>query len=554
MRRALQIEATHDNRAAMKINVLELVTAIDQVIRTYYETVFHPKFHKGENLPHQANSHVILTAMLVDVPEDQYDAKAHSVRRHYKPGKRDRYAQLCFLHFFSALLKEAGVQELKPGDKHWDDLLKFVLDLNELMTSTSKERVILCSYQFPQAEIDTLGRNQHFFGMLGRKKRSNLVTLIEQHLFSENLLAPIRVTLYDAIKKEERVRLQADIHQNNYLNPDQLQSDKSKKDRVLQILTIQYPQRTDPALPRIDEKVILGDEKIASGGFGCVYLRNWFRGENDRVTVAVKMVGATSGGRKCSVRESQIYYNNEISVLTHFRENFSPYIVECHGYISNYGIVMEYADKGSVLSAIYPYGTQKGKKPSDPYKPTIRFRWIVEIMKGVDALHAAGFLSRDVSLGNVLLFTSGATEAEQTVHAKLCDFGFSVKHKDGEYPGRYMLGKPAYLAPELCWVHPPFGAKRYPYSTKTDIYAAAIVGVEIVHWEIAFHDVKTVQKVIAKTLAGKRPALPEGCGEQLGNLLTRMFTAEPNDRPSTEQVIQELEAMEPEEELQHTHG
>lgn len=135
--------------------------------------------------------------------------------------------------------------------------------------------------------------------------------------------------------------------------------------------------------------------------------------------------------------------------------------------------------------------------------------WVVvlldQLLSGLEVVHAAGVVHRDVKPANLLLEPTGA----RLPHLRLGDFGISTTPDQPRLTtGAVQLGTPGYLAPEQL-----AGA---PTAPAQDLYAAATVGVELlVGHAPPFADVELA-------------ALAE---DDLGRLLLRARDVDPARRP-----------------------
>jgi serine/threonine-protein kinase len=146
---------------------------------------------------------------------------------------------------------------------------------------------------------------------------------------------------------------------------------------------------------------------------------------------------------------------------------------------------------------------------------------------GLDALHRAGLVHRDVKPANVLLGSDGT--------ALLGDFGlvkgaaYSVVTQPGE-----LMGTPAYMAPELI--------DGDEATAAADVYALGCVLFECVAGAPPFASPSLVEMIAARLLqdppdpCARRPDLPPGIGRAILCALER----DPARRPATGMAVANL--------------
>ena len=149
--------------------------------------------------------------------------------------------------------------------------------------------------------------------------------------------------------------------------------------------------------------------------------------------------------------------------------------------------------------------------------PDQRVAVMLQIAKGVKAMHDSGFAHMDIKGPNILLHK----EADGTFVAKLTDFDLTTDtSKPGSHPGfGNVISTYTYMAPELDTITSPVHNRRLK---RCDIYS---LGVVFSHFDIA-------------------GSIPEGHRAEFEQLANEMLSDKPAERPTIEQVIQRLEAME----------
>lgn len=146
-------------------------------------------------------------------------------------------------------------------------------------------------------------------------------------------------------------------------------------------------------------------------------------------------------------------------------------------------------------------------------------RVALEVADGLDALHAAGIVHRDVKPSNILFAADGG--------ARLTDFGLAKGHdfSDLTRPGQ-MLGTIDYLAPEIIRGETPtaasdlyaFGCTIYTCVAGGPPYAGGVLQVGAGHLSER-----------PPALSARREGLPDALNDQVLSALRK----QPSERPAT---------------------
>lgn len=155
-----------------------------------------------------------------------------------------------------------------------------------------------------------------------------------------------------------------------------------------------------------------------------------------------------------------------------------------------------------------------------------------DLAAGLDAVHRAGIIHRDVKPSNVLM--PEATRPADHASAKLTDFGiaFDVDDPRRTSPG-IAIGTAAYMAPEQ--------VRAADLTTAVDVYSLGLVLIEALTGEPAFPVAGGVQTALRRLT--ERPAIPESLDAGWRTLLARMTRDDPAERPSAAEVAAEAEAI-----------
>ena len=156
-----------------------------------------------------------------------------------------------------------------------------------------------------------------------------------------------------------------------------------------------------------------------------------------------------------------------------------------------------------------------------------RVRFIREAAEAVAAVHAAGFIHRDVCPRNFLLTGDGE-------HVKLTDFGLTVPATPPFMQPGIRTGTPAYMAPEL--------VRRQATDQRVDIFAFGVTAYEICTGELPWMRGETGLAAMAHDqkptdIRRYRPQIHP----QLAEAIHACIKPEPKDRcPSMNQFLQTI--------------
>lgn len=157
-----------------------------------------------------------------------------------------------------------------------------------------------------------------------------------------------------------------------------------------------------------------------------------------------------------------------------------------------------------------------------------------DIASGLQTVHEAGIVHRDVKPSNILMSASTSSDREWT--AKLTDFGIAFGMDDPRLtsPG-IAVGTAAYMAPEQ--------VSAAELTPAVDVYSLGLVLIEALTGEPAFPVTGGVQTALRR-LTGP-PVLPESLDARWRDLLEHMTRTEPGERPSAQEVEDAVTALNP---------
>lgn len=314
----------------------------------------------------------------------------------------------------------------------------------------------------------------------------------------------------------------------NVVNDSTINTSQNGRGQIEEIID---QLKTDKILTIKDPFFDLGnlkkEKKIGSGTYGVVFLAE---SKEKLSKYAVK----TS---KYQLMEEDKYSAINLSIFREINLMSSfdfPTVLKSIGYSpTNFEgkfsptIIMEFCSNNSLFDMNQL--EYKGQAPKE-WNDTKKLMNAYGIAAGMKYLHQHGILHRDLKTGNILL--------DELLCPKICDFGFAKVTNEMEKKSMNVhsfserKGTGWYLAPEI-W-------SDVIYSNKSDVYAFAYILYEMLVGENPFLSIKLEHLVIEVLINGNRPQFHENVPEHIKDLIERCWAKDPNDRPSFDDIVNEL--------------
>ena len=260
---------------------------------------------------------------------------------------------------------------------------------------------------------------------------------------------------------------------------------------------------------RIKANDIFIDEIIGCGGAATVYIGEWHQQK-----VAIKKLHEFMDPLKINE------YFSELKILHSLRH---PNIISLMGgFIHESGrpsIVFEYASNGSLDNILR---NQKILLDFDK-----KFDFIIQIAKALHYIHSfePPIIHRDLKPANILLTDNWTI--------KLADFGLARKCDSTLTSGQ---GTIKWMAPELL--------SNQSYSIKADIYSFALIMWEIFERKPFFEEYRSNSQIEIQVVNyNARPSFSDSFPEKIKKLIVACWAQDPEKRPNTTFVLQELNSM-----------
>jgi len=206
---------------------------------------------------------------------------------------------------------------------------------------------------------------------------------------------------------------------------------------------------------------------------------------------------------------------NEVRILASVKSNFvisykEAFIDEDD---SNLCLVMEYADKGDLYQKISQF-----KKIGCLIEEIDIWRILIQMVKGLKALHDLNIMHRDLKSANIFLFSDGT--------AKIGDLNVSKVVNKGV--GYTQTGTPYYASPEV-W-------EDQPYDTKSDIWSLGCVTFEMLALRPPFR-AENMDKLYNKVIKGDYGKISERYSDDIKAIIKLLLKVNPKERPSCAQIL-----------------
>ena len=255
-------------------------------------------------------------------------------------------------------------------------------------------------------------------------------------------------------------------------------------------------------------------QKLGDGSFSVVYK---VRRKLDNIIYALKKVKLL----KLKEKEKQNALN-EVRILASIK---SPFVIKYkEAFIEESDkslcIVMEYANHGDLHQTI-----SKFRKMNYLMDESDIWRILIQMVKGLKALHDLKILHRDLKSANIFLFSDGT--------AKIGDCNVSKVVYEGI--GYTQTGTPYYASPEV-W-------NDSPYDIKSDIWSLGVVIYEMLTLHPPFR-AENMEDLYKKVLKGQYAKINDKYSDDISNIIKLLLKVNPNERPTCDQILKNKSVME----------
>ena len=262
-------------------------------------------------------------------------------------------------------------------------------------------------------------------------------------------------------------------------------------------------------------------EELGRGAFGVV-LRGSVRG----TAAAIKLFNASG---PLSPGQERIVAR-ELEMAGRLRVDETPYLVRylATGIANGVPFVAMDLCPGTLMGLIRRFnaaGEYNGRPSSVALREQLRV--LVQVAKGMAALHERDIAHRDLKPQNVLVTALD--------HVQICDLGLAKAFDVlATASTARVVGTPRYIAPEI---HTASGVRTEDFWRKADVFAFGILAAEVLTGSIGDLEGLSMDELRRAYASGRRPALP---GHAPRDPLLAAMAGDPRRRPTFAQLVTDL--------------
>ena len=268
-------------------------------------------------------------------------------------------------------------------------------------------------------------------------------------------------------------------------------------------------------------------KKLGKGSFGEVYVVQEKGGEKQYAAKIINQKELTLQDQILFLQESLILPKlNHPSIVRFYGINFHSFD---NPTLLQPTILTEYIENCSLKNII---DNEKKGLANSNWNATKKCICLIGISNAFRYLHKEGIIHRDLKPDNILI--------DSNYYPIVCDFGLSkcfseIFSNSIKFENSGMFGTPLYMAPEV--IIEDF------YGPCVDVYSFGMLAYYIVTGIEPFskNGVKiSFSNLISNISNGNRPEFIPGIPEKMINLISRCWSQNPKDRPSFDEIFNEL--------------
>jgi NIMA (never in mitosis gene a)-related kinase 1/4/5 len=247
--------------------------------------------------------------------------------------------------------------------------------------------------------------------------------------------------------------------------------------------------------------------KIGEGSYSTVYKVKRITDDHIYALKKVRLVNLKEKEKRNALNEIRILASVKHPNIISYKEAFFDEDSK------SLCLVMEFADGGDLYQRILLY-QKKGVYMSESFV----WNLIIQLCRGLEALHDLNILHRDLKCANVFLCKDGKV--------KLGDMNVSKVSKDCIM--HTQTGTPYYASPEV-W-------KDIPYDTKSDLWSLGCVLYEAVSLKPPFR-AEDMEGLYKKIVKGEYSNIPRNYSTNLQQVISGLLQVNPHNRLTCRQIL-----------------
>eukprot|EP01139_Manchomonas_bermudensis_P020820 Amastigsp_a679953_50.p2 type:complete len:234 gc:universal Amastigsp_a679953_50:713-12(-) len=204
---------------------------------------------------------------------------------------------------------------------------------------------------------------------------------------------------------------------------------------------------------------------------------------------------------------------NEIDIMQRCRHVNIVNFVDSYLLEDELWVAMEYMEGGALTDIL---------EANQMTEPQIA-RTCLEVLKGLEVLHAQGIIHRDIKSDNILMGSDG--------QVKITDFGYCAQLTKERTNRNSIVGTPYWMSPEV--------VKRKNYGPKVDIWSLGIMAIEMVEQEPPYMDESPLRALYLIATTGT-PELrsPDALSDVFKSFLAAALEVDVTLRPNATALLQ----------------
>ncbi|KAK3625664.1 Serine/threonine-protein kinase H1 [Elasticomyces elasticus] len=264
---------------------------------------------------------------------------------------------------------------------------------------------------------------------------------------------------------------------------------------------------------------------LGAGSFGEVYREECTEGQSVGELRAVK----------CILKPTyeiarKVNYANELQTVARFSQpQYEQHFVKSFGwYETNEAVLiaMEFVELGDLQSYL-----------RSPFSERDTQQIILQVLRGLTFMHAAGYAHRDLKPANLLVFSSGPQW-----HVKIADFGLSKRVLTDLTALRTNAGTQGFMAPEMLGLG--FGEddssdedSQQSYTNAVDIWAVGVIAYLLLTGMMPFSP--SEPRALGRYARGKTPFPTQALaankvGQEAQKMIRSLVASKPSERPTSD--------------------